>query len=143
VRIPVGAEEGMVLRVPGKGRAASEPRGRSGDLLVVLVTRPDPRFERRGADLWRREAVEAPDAVLGTTLRMPTLERPARLKVPAGTQPDTVFRLAGKGLPRFGGGDRGDLYVALEVRIPERPSREERELWEGLRARGREREPRP
>jgi molecular chaperone DnaJ len=101
---------------------------------VVVSTRPDSRFERRGADLWRVETLEIPDAVLGTSLEVPTLEGPATVKIPPGAQPDEVLRLRGKGLPEFGGGTRGDLYIGLRLHVPERLSAEERELYQRLQA---------
>ena len=70
---------------------------------------------------------------------MPTLEGRARLTVPAGTQPGTVLRMPGKGLPDYGSDTRGDLYVVLQVRIPEKLSRDEKKLWTQLRDLGRER----
>ena len=134
VKIPAGAEDGLVLRVPGKGYAAPEPRGAAGDLLVVVRAAADPRFQRDGADLWRLQEISAADAVLGAEIRVPTLEGAISVKVPPGTQPDAQLRLRGKGLPRFGARGRGDLYLRLAVRLPERPGAEERGLWEKLRA---------
>jgi molecular chaperone DnaJ len=133
VKIPLGVEDGMVLRVPGKGLPSREPGGAPGDLFVVVRSAPDPRFERDGADLWRVERIAVPDAVLGTTLDVPTLDGAATLTVPAGTQPGTVLRLRGQGLPEFGGGRRGDLHVRLEVEVPQRLSTDERQLYERLR----------
>jgi molecular chaperone DnaJ len=137
VQIPRGVHERMVLRVPGKGLPAPGGGAPPGDLYVVVRTAPDPRFHRRGADLWREEAVAAADAVLGTRFDVPTLEGHASVEVPPGSQPDTVLRLRGKGLPEFRSGHRGDLYVALRVELPEHPTREERKLWERLRDAGR------
>jgi len=139
VKIPVGVKEGMLLRVHAKGRPAPEAGGEPGDLYIAVHTRPDPRFERRGSHLWRSEEIEVPDAVLGTTLRVPTLDGHARLRVPAGTQAGSVLRIPGKGLPAFEGGQKGDLYLAVQVRVPEDLSREERGLWERLRALARDR----
>ena len=132
VKVPVGVEDGMVLRVPGHGVASAGRGGQPGDLLVVISTTPDPRFERRGADLWHAVSIEVPDAALGVSLEVPTLDGTAKVKVPAGTQPDTVLRLAGKGLPHFGGKGRGSLCVRLSVRVPEKLSAEERKLYERL-----------
>ncbi len=73
------------------------------------------------------------DAALGTQLDIPTLEGHATVKIPPGTQPGEVLRLRGKGLPEFRGGRRGDIYVRLQVRVPEDLSHEERELYERLR----------
>jgi molecular chaperone DnaJ len=130
----------MVLRVPGRGRPAPAG-GVPGDLFVAVYTRPDPRFERRGPHLWHAREIELTDAVLGAPLRVPTLDGQARLQVAPGTQPGTVLRLAGKGLPAYGSSARGDLYVTLQVHVPERLSREEKKLWERLRAARRERKP--
>ena len=78
-KIPVGAEEGMALRVPGKGyppESADSAEGVTGDLLVVVRSALDPRFLRRGSALWRTESLDVADAVLGTEIRVPTLEDP-------------------------------------------------------------------
>jgi molecular chaperone DnaJ len=71
--------------------------------------------------------------VLGTSIDIPTLDGPATVKVPSGTQPDTMLRLHGKGLPQFGGGSRGGLYVRIQVHIPERLSDHDRHLFEQLK----------
>jgi molecular chaperone DnaJ len=134
VAIPVGVEEGTALRVAGRGMGSPEPGGVAGDLYVVVHSRPDPRFQRDGADLWRQETLQLTDAVLGARLDVPTLEGgTAAVEVPPGTQPDTVLRLRDKGLPRFGGKGRGDLYLQMRIHIPDRLGREERELYERLR----------
>lgn len=136
VKIPPGIEEGMALRIPGKGMPSRIAGGITGDLFVVVRTRPDPRFERAGADLLRVENLSLVDAVLGTTLEVPTLGKPASVTVPPGTQPDSVLRLKGKGLPEFGSNRHGDLYLRMGVHIPEHLSREEQELYERLRVIG-------
>lgn len=133
VKIPVGVEEGMALRIPEKGLPSREAGGAAGDLYVVVRTRPDPRFERVGVDLLRLETLSPADAALGTTLEVPTLEGSVSVKVPAGTQPEAMLRVKGKGLPAFGGGHHGDLYLRIGIRIPERLSRKERQLYEQLR----------
>jgi molecular chaperone DnaJ len=133
VTIPVGVEEGMALRVPGHGLPSHDTGGTPGDLLVVVYSTPDARFKRHGADLWRLEMVQVPDAVLGTRLEVPTLDGSATVTVPPGTQPDTVLRLPHKGLPVFGSKEQGDLYLRVCVHIPEQLSAEERTLYERLR----------
>jgi molecular chaperone DnaJ len=100
---------------------------------MIVRSRPDPRFERHGADLWCERSVPIQDAALGSELTVPTLEGPARVKMPAGTQPFAELRLCGKGLPRFGARGKGDLYVRIAVDIPVRLSAEERKLYERLR----------
>jgi len=134
VKIPQGVEEGMALRIPGKGMPSPESGGMAGDLFVVVRTRRDPRFERAGADLLRQEIISLTDAVLGATLEVPTLSGTASVSIPPGTQPGAVLRLKGKGLPEFGSGRHGELYLRLAVQVPEQLTREERELYERLRA---------
>ncbi|SFL68760.1 molecular chaperone DnaJ [Nitrosomonas communis] len=133
VKIPVGIEEGMALRIPGKGMSSPSPDGVAGDLYVVVRTRQDARFERAGADLWHTVLLPLTDAVLGTRLNMQTLHGSIDVTVPPGTQPDAVLRLKGKGLPAFRGARTGDLYLRVRLNVPEHPCREERELYEQLR----------
>jgi molecular chaperone DnaJ len=133
VAIPPGIEDGVAMKISGKGEASTEAGGRPGDLYVVVRTAPDARFTRSGADLWREETISIPDAVLGTSLTVPTLDGDASVTVPAGTQPDAVLRLRGKGLPRFQEKGRGDLYLRMKVHVPERLSARERQLYDSLR----------
>jgi molecular chaperone DnaJ len=139
VRIPVGVDDGTVLRIAGKGLPGGAPDAPPGDLHVRVRTAPDTRFVRRGADLWREESLEIPDAVLGAEIEVPTLGGRATVRVPPGTQPDTVMCLRGKGLPVFGGRGHGDLNVHMRVHLPEHPSSEERGLYERLRELGAKR----
>lgn len=133
VTIPAGIEEGTALRIPGHGLPSPEAGGPPGDLYVTVKSKPDPRFERHGADLWRLETIEIPDAVLGSKINVPTLDGPVDVKVPAGSQPDEVLRLQGKGLPVFGARMHGDINIRLQVHIPEKLSAEEKELYGKLR----------
>lgn len=135
VRIPPGIEEGAALRIAAHGMPSEESGGAPGDLYVIVRNAPDARFDRVGAALWRTELVDVAEAALGTSLSVPTLDgEPVTVDVPAGTQPETILRLRGKGLPEFGSRRRGDLMVRLKVRIPQRLSAEERRLYERLRA---------
>jgi molecular chaperone DnaJ len=143
VTVPPGVEDGTVLRIPRRGLPSRDTSGSAGDLLVVVRTAADPRFERAGADLARADAVNVADAVLGTTLDVPTLEGMTTVSVPPGTQPGAVLRLRGKGLPVFGGRRRGDLYLRLHITVPESLTAEERQLWERLRALRRKPRARP
>lgn len=138
IKIPVGAEEGMVLRVSSHGRPSPVQGGRAGDLLVIIRTAHDPRFQRSGADLWQTKEIELIDAVLGAEVEVPTLDGRASVTVPRGTQPSAILRLAGKGLPYFGENKRGDLYLRLNIHVPEHLSEEERELYTRLRSLSRE-----
>ena len=136
VRIPVGVEDGTALRVPGHGLPAEKPGLPPGDLFVLIRSADDPRFERHGRDLYHVETVGVADAVLGTSIDVPTLDGLVLVKVAPGTQPDSMLRLRGKGLPRFGGGARGDLYVRVQVHIPEHLSERQRRLFEQVKASG-------
>lgn len=129
VKVPPGVEEGVALRVPGSGLASAEGGGKTGDLFVHISTLADPRFERDGADLWHSAVIDVSDAALGTSLQVPTIDGTATVNVPPGTQPETVLRLTGKGLPRFGGNSRGCVYVKLTVRVPAKLSAEQRRLY--------------
>jgi molecular chaperone DnaJ len=137
VSIPAGVEEGTALRIPGHGLPSPDAGGQLGDLYVIVRSERDPRFERRGADLWRIETIEITEAVLGTTRKIPTLEGSVEVTVPAGTQPDEVLRLKGKGLPVFGARLHGDINLRIQVHVPERLSAEEKALYEQLRQMGR------
>ena len=133
VSIPAGAEEGMALRIPGHGLPSPDAGGPAGDLYVIVRSKQDHRFERRGADLWRTETIDVADAVLGTSLEIETLTGNVDLKIPAGSQPDQILRLKGKGLSIFGRGGHGDLNIILQVHIPEHPTAEEKDLYQQLR----------
>ncbi len=108
--------------------------GMTGDLFMVVRSKEDPRFERRGADLLHSETIALTDAVLGASLQAPTLDGQVSVTFPHGTQPGSVPGLKGKDLPEFSSKHYGDLYLRIEVHIPEKLSKEERELYERLRA---------
>lgn len=132
VKIPIGIEDGTVLRIPGAGSPSHDPKGTPGDLHVIVFTSPDPRFERSGADLWLTETISVSDAVLGTTIKVPTLKGDRKLKVPKGTQPYTVLRMHSEGLPLFGRKGQGDQLVRILVHIPEHLSKEQQALFKQL-----------
>jgi len=133
IKIPPGVDEGTALRVPGHGNLSPEPGGPPGDLIVVINTEDDPRFERRGDHLQRTENISVSDAALGTKLDVPTLLGDVEVKVPPGTQPGTVMRLANEGLPNYGSGRRGDIYLNIQVEIPKKLSKEEKKVFEQLK----------
>jgi molecular chaperone DnaJ len=109
-------------------------RSTTADLFVVIRAAEDSRFERRGSDLYRAETIDVVDAVLGASIDVPLLDGQQNVDVPAGTQPDAILRLVGKGLPSFGGGPSGDLYIRLQIHVPERLSDRQRRLYEQLKA---------
>jgi molecular chaperone DnaJ len=133
VKIPPGIEDGTVLRVRGRGQPSPVPGGPAGDLQIVVHSAPHPDFVRRGPDLWRRLPIAVTDAVLGTTLTLASLEDSVSVRIPAGTQPGTVLRLDGQGLPYFRGHGRGDLYLTIDVTVPSSLTPRQRQLYEQLR----------
>ena len=133
VKIPAGVHEGQRIRLRSRGEAA-RGGGESGDLYLRVRLAPHPDFRvEAGGDLYHDLVVEPWQAVLGTEVNVPTLEKPMHLKIPAGSQVGQRFRLRGRGLPKVGGG-RTDLYVQLGVTLPGELSGRERELWEQLAA---------
>jgi molecular chaperone DnaJ len=131
VDIPPGIADGQRIRLTGRGHAG-ERGGPPGDLYVVVRVRADERFVRDGDDLVTVIDVPAPRAALGTVVEVPTLDGPVPVEVPGGTQPGTVIRLAGRGMPPLGRGRTGDLRVVVDVTVPRRLSREQRDLLERL-----------
>lgn len=131
IKIPAGVDDGMRLRVSGEGEAGFQG-GPPGDLYVVLRVREHPIFERRGNDLYCAVPISVAQAALGAEIKVPTLRGQERLKIPEGTQPGSVFRIRGKGLPNLDGRGQGDLYVTAHVVIPTHLTREQRRLIEAL-----------
>jgi molecular chaperone DnaJ len=134
IGIPPGIPEGAALRLAGRGLPGPMPGDPPGDAYVSIRTRADTRFTRAGADLWHDLHLQAPDAVLGVTTAVPVPGGQARVRVPPGTQPGSVLRVAGKGLPRYGGHGRGSLNLTVILDIPRQLSSRQRQLYEQLRA---------
>ena len=127
VTIPPGIDEGTVLRVPRQG-AEGEPGGPAGDLFVQVIFEPDDTFRREGRDAYSEVHVPLSVALLGGETRVQTVTGEALLKIPAGTQSGSQFRLRGEGFPRFRGSDRGDLLVTAQVDLPRSLTARQREL---------------
>jgi molecular chaperone DnaJ len=134
IRIPPGIPDGAMLRLGGRGMPSAMPGGPPGDAYVSIRARADPRFTRAGADLWHDVHVQAPDAALGVTVAVPVPGGQVRVQVPPGTQPGSVLRVAGKGLPRYGGHGRSSLNLTVILDIPRQLSPRQRQLYEQLRA---------
>ena len=118
VEIPAGVDTGTRLRLSGKG-GAGQRGAPSGDVFVDISVRPDDRFERVGDDLHHRVSIGFTEATFGVDLEIPLLDDETELlEIPAGTQPETVYRLAKKGVPRLQRRGRGDLLVHVEVVVP-------------------------
>jgi molecular chaperone DnaJ len=132
VDVPAGIADGQRIRVSGRGHAG-DPGAPDGDLYVLVRVRPDERFVRDGEDLITVLDVAAPLAALGATLEVPTLSGPQPVEVPAGTQPGTVLLLRGQGMPVLRRpGRNGDLKVVVNVVIPRKLSKRQRELVQQL-----------
>ena len=131
VKIPAGVAEGMQLNVSGRGNAARRG-GINGDLMVVIEEEPHAELIRDGNDLIYPLFVSIPDAALGTTVEIPTVDGKVKIKVEQGTQPGKILRLRGKGIPEVNGYGRGDLLVTVNVWIPKDVTREERTFLERL-----------
>ena len=131
VKIPAGVETGSRLRVQGEGEAGTQG-GPAGDLYVVIHVKQHDVFERQGNNLYASIPVTFAQAALGADVTVPTLEADHALKVPAGTQTGTVFRVKGQGMPALGGRGRGDLFVSVTVVTPTTLTREQRKLLEQL-----------
>lgn len=130
--IPAGVSEGMQLNVSGKGNAP-QGGGVNGDLLVVIEEEPHEELVRDGNDLVYTLFLSIPDAVLGSSSEIPTIDGKARIKIEPGTQPGRVFRLKGKGLPDVDGYGRGDLLVYVNVWIPKNLSSAEKSQIEKMK----------
>ena len=131
VRIPAGVETGNYLTLRREGNVG--PRGGpQGDLLIVIEVEEHPVFERQGDDILLDLGISFPQAALGAEIEVPTLAGGDRLTVPAGPQSGEVLRLSGRGIPRLGGGPRGDQLVQVSVWVPRRLSTEERAALEKL-----------
>lgn len=131
IEVPAGIEDGQRMRIAGAGHAG-EAGAPAGDLYVEVRVAEDERFERDGSDLISVVSIPATEAMLGTTVRVPTLEGEEEVEVEPGTQPGTEKVLRGLGLPRLNSGRRGSQRVILEVFVPTNLSDEQRELTERL-----------
>ena len=130
--IPKGVAEGMQLTVAGKGNAAVRG-GVSGDLLVVIEEEPHPDLQRDGNDLIYTLFISVVDASLGTDVEVPTVDGRVKIKIEPGTQSGRILRLRAKGLPDVQGYGTGDLLVYIQVWIPVKLDKSEKELFEKLR----------
>jgi molecular chaperone DnaJ len=131
VRVPPGVADGQRIRLKGRG-GAGHNGGPAGDLYVEVGVRGDETFGRNGKDLTLTVPVTFPEAALGATVRVPTLDEPVTLRIPPGTRSGRVFRVRGRGAPVAGGA--GDLLVTVEVAVPERLSPAQQEAVEALAA---------
>ncbi|MDG1949519.1 MAG: molecular chaperone DnaJ [bacterium] len=128
VSVPAGVEDGAMLRIRGEGEAVKG--GRAGDLFVRLHVTHDKRFERQGTTIITQAEIGFTQAGLGDTIEVQTVDGPVDLKIPAGTQANSQFRLKGKGVPH--GRGRGDQIVVVNVMTPKKLSRAQKKMLEEL-----------
>jgi curved DNA-binding protein len=130
-RIPRGATDGQRLRLRGKGGPGTNG-GPPGDLYLQIALEPHPFYRAHGHDLELEVPLAPWEAALGAEIEVPTLEGKVKMKVPAGSKTGQKLRLAGKGLPKPGGG-AGDLYAVLSIAVPGTLTEGEKELYQALR----------
>jgi curved DNA-binding protein len=133
VKIPAGITDGKKLRLSGMGKPAPGG-GIPGDLYIKVKVLDHPLFKREGDDLHLTREISFSEAALGTTIEVPTVDgKRLNLKIPAGFQSGSKMRLKGHGMPRMGGGGRGDVYVKIQVEVPRKATKKQRELIEKLK----------
>ena len=125
-RVPGGVEDGTRLRSTGNGDAGVRG-GAAGDLYVFLHVKEHDVFEREGNDLFCEVPMRFSVATLGGELEVPTLDGKASIKIPAGTQGGTLFRLRDRGVPALSGGKKGDLHVRVQVEVPTKLNSEQQD----------------
>ncbi len=133
VNIPAGVDTGVKVRVAGEGQP-SPTGGPRGDLYLLVTVKPDPQFERHGDDLIMEAQAPLTTAVLGGELTLTLIDgKRITLTIPPETQNGQMFRVSGKGMPKPNSEARGNLLVRVQVKLPQRLSERERQLFEELR----------
>ncbi len=134
--IPAGVDSKQIIKIEGKGEAGRRG-GKPGDLYVQIFVKKHPLFTRKGDDLYLASSINISQAILGGEIKIPTLEgKNIILKIPAGTKSGKVFRVKGKGIPHFSSHGRGDLYVELEIEVPKKLTKEQKDLLKQLKEKG-------
>ncbi len=135
VKIPPGIETGQKLRLQGKGGDAGQ-LNKPGDLFIKVKVQPDAVFKREGSDIIVEKEIKLSEAVLGTTVEVPTLNGTKKMKIPAGVQNNTRMRLKGEGFPLFGKTGFGDEYVRIIVKTPKNITNEQKKIFRSLAEQG-------
>lgn len=132
VKIPQGIDNGYKLRITGEGDAGQR-NAPSGDLYVFIKVYEHARFRRQADNLFTSEKIDFVSAILGETIEIKTLAGTSSLKIPPGTQPNTVFKIREEGMPHLNGYRKGDLYVEVQIEIPTRLSKEQIDLLKKIK----------
>ncbi|CAG0955550.1 Chaperone protein DnaJ [Planctomycetaceae bacterium] len=127
IKIPAGIEDGITLRVAGEGESG-DPGAEAGDLLCDVRIKPHPVFKRAEADVYLVVPISFAQAALGASIEVPTLRGKAELKIPRGTQSQSVLKLKGEGFPRLGGYGKGDQLVEVVVEVPRKLTKDQEKL---------------
>ena len=133
VKIPAGIDDGQSIRLTGRGGEAPEKGGEAGDLYIVIRVKPHKTLTRDGKIILSEHHISMIDAALGCETKIETIDGPITMRVPAGTQSGTPFKLSGHGIPFRADGDRGPHIVAIIVDTPTKLTKRQRELLEELR----------
>ncbi len=136
INIPAGVDTGQILKVDGAGDAGI--RGaKTGDLYIKIFVKPHSIFQRKGDDLYAQESISFSQAALGNEVGIKVLDgKDLSLKVPSGLQSGKVFKISGRGVPHFSGWGKGNLYVKLVVKTPEKLTKKQKDLLEQLKKEG-------
>ena len=126
VSVPAGIDDGQTISLRGQGNVGING-GPAGDLLITVLVQPHARFERDGASILLEQEVSFAQAALGSEIEVPTLDGKVKLNIPEGTQPGSVFRLKGKGVPYLRANGRGDQFVTVKVAVPKNMSSAQKE----------------
>ncbi len=132
VKIPAGIDEGQSIRITGYGEAAPHG-GTSGDLYVQVHIKPSKVFHRDAFDVYTENDISFPQAVLGDTLEVETIDGPLKIAVPEGTESGQLIRLKGKGIQHINSKSRGDHYVKVKIRVPRKVNKQTKKALEDLK----------
>ncbi len=130
IKIPAGVDNGFTLRLAGEGEAIKN--GPNGDLFIVIHVKPHKLFKRDEDDLYLELPISFSQAALGDEIEVPTLKKKIKLKIPPGTQSETVFRVKGEGIKNVHGHGKGDLFIKVRVQTPKRLNKKEKEIFQKL-----------
>ncbi len=136
VKVPTGAEEGTNLRILNEGEAG-EKGAEAGDLYIIIHVKEHEIFERHGDDIYIKIPIPFTIAALGGEIEVPTLEEKAKLKIPSGTQNNTIFRMKGKGIPYLHGHGVGNENVEVVIDVPEKLSKKQKEILKDFERAGK------